>query len=256
LFFEEILMKKLLVLLLLTLTSVFVSAAEPFCSWEHPGANKYRGLPVNALKDYYMDYQVRAALQVKMNQHLYDDVVEIRRDGVVGYKNLRDMHYGKDGYCPGAVDTSRWDALHVERGLVYCVADTCVIVPTVCNNVSLIDKESSSVVGLGEEPIDISPSAGFHPTIALENPLPEAIPVIGGTIGLDETTWSGGVGYPENGSGSPGNGGSSGGGNCACRPPIVVPPCPPISVVPEPAEWVMMVLGLVCLVWAWPRGKR
>ena len=70
------------------------------------------------------------------------------------------------------VDRSRWTAQAEERGLVYCEDGHCVLVPTVCRNVSRIERLESqrtaapapSAAGADlahiDPPIDISPGAG------------------------------------------------------------------------------------------------
>lgn len=253
------------------------SAAPPddFCSWDHPGSNKYQDLPVNALRDYYMDYRVRATLQVKMINHWYDDIVEIRRDGVTGngtYSNMRDMHYGKGSYCPGRVDTGHWNSTQVERALVYCVAEVCVAVPTVCNNVSLIDRGT---------PIDVSPSASGGsdgaPVGSIDTGAGELGPqpgVANGPTnpGADATSpegeigsggYYGGLGPIYGGGGEIGGspGPPASGPDCGRSSPPVCPGLgcglnPPVSAVPEPAEWAMIAAGLVCFIYLWSRRQR
>lgn len=274
---------KALIAFFLCLVCGLCSAAEPFCSWDHPGANKYQGRPVDALQDYYINYQVRAVLQVKMRNHMYDDVVEIRRDSIKGstgtFTNLRDMHYGKGSYCPGSVSTGNWSATRVERALVYCVAEVCVAVPTVCNNVSLIDRDT---------PIDLSseeggPSAGGTSLSSVDSSPEELGSELGvagsqGSPGSDSSTptgeepgipWSGISPIMVSGGGYGGDFGGGGGGGigpvCGCVPPPPggfvgpigpIPTVPPIPAVPEPAEWMMMVGGFLCFVWLWSRRQR
>lgn len=268
-------MKSFVTFLLLCLACGLCSAAEPFCNWDHPGHNKYRGTPEAALKDYYLDYQVRVALQAKIETHQYDDIVEIRRDGVTGstgtYSNLRDMHYGKGHFCPGRVDTGAWSTTQVERALVYCEGTVCVAVPTVCNNVSLIDRDS---------PIDVEPAAGLSGGTPQSNsdqgsgePGPQpgaALPQGQGSPVASEVPEAPGdswTGFPSVGGGSGGWGGDEGGTpigslGCSCIPP---PPCgpiwpvvpiPPVTSVPETPEWVMIIAGLACFLWLWNRRQR
>jgi hypothetical protein len=113
------------------------------CSWNIPGSNKYQGDPVTAVSHYNIPLEDKEEIQEKMRGYKYDDVALITRDSVVGkqeYYNLRYMHFNRKGVCRN-VDRSGW-LKREERGLVYCSSkDTCVIVPTVCNNVSLVDKQ-------------------------------------------------------------------------------------------------------------------
>lgn len=72
----------------------------------------------------------------------YDDIAEIRRDtiqGVQSYSDLRDMHFGEGRLCR-LPSRALWAAQHVERGLVYCEVEHCLIVPTVCRNVSRVTR--------------------------------------------------------------------------------------------------------------------
>lgn len=129
------------------------------CSWARPGVNRYRGDPVAALSDYAFDDATRTKLRAMMAARQFTDIAVITRDDIAGkerYGNLRDMHSGHGQVCRGPVDRSAWTAQHEERGLVYCVDDACVIVPTVCNNVSLVTRRGSEAIA----PIDIEPAAG------------------------------------------------------------------------------------------------
>lgn len=115
----------------------------PACSWDRPGANPYMG-DVPAAVERYRDIPAatRAKLRAKMQRRQYDDVATIARDGIESksatYTNLRDMHFGGNRLCR-TVTTAKWTPAMQERGLVYCADDHCVIVPTVCRNVSRVD---------------------------------------------------------------------------------------------------------------------
>ena len=257
-------MKLFVAFLFLVMCSVCGAAEQPFCSWDHPGLNKYQKNPVEALNDYYMDFTVRAQLRAKMELHQYDDIVEIRRDGVFGngvYSNLRDMHYGKGSYCPGVVDTGHWAASEVQRGLVYCVNENCVVVPTVCNNVSLIDRKAEA------GPIDIAPEAGPSPGASqpgLNQGSGEPGPVPGNAADQDfpatgpSTSYSEGPGYGLPGFVVPGYPGSPPGPGGFVGP---IRPSPggfvgPIRPVPETPEWIMILAGVVCFFWLWNRRDK
>lgn len=112
------------------------------CSWNSPGHNAFMGDRPSAVSSYAIPESVKASLKTKMLGLQYDDVVEITKHGIEGkdaYINMRNMHFGKGQICK-TVDMSGWKSTDKEVGLVYCVEDTCVIVPTVCGNVSQIDK--------------------------------------------------------------------------------------------------------------------
>jgi hypothetical protein len=77
-----------------------------------------------------------------MLAHQYDDIAEIRRDTITGtqtYTDLRDMHFGEGRLCR-LPSRALWSAQHTERGLVYCEQEHCLIVPTVCRNVSRVTR--------------------------------------------------------------------------------------------------------------------
>ena len=115
----------------------------PQCSWDRPGANPFTG-DVIAAVDRYQDIPeaARAALKARMAARRYDEIATITRDGIAGayrYENLRDMHFGSGTVCR-TVTRERWQPKVQERGLVYCEQEHCIIVPTVCRNVSRITR--------------------------------------------------------------------------------------------------------------------
>jgi hypothetical protein len=130
-----------------------LSTAPPVarCSWDHPGANAFVG-PVPAAVDRYTDIpvEVRERLKARMERRDFDEMATIRRDSITGrYRyasEIRDMHFGTGRVCR-TVTRSQWAPEAVERGLVYCEAEHCIIVPTVCRNVSRVTR----LPGPGEE---------------------------------------------------------------------------------------------------------
>jgi hypothetical protein len=119
------------------------AASLPVCSWDRPGHNPFKGDTVAAV-DRYADIPapVRAALKQRMARHQYDEVAAIRRDSIEGrysYTELRDMHFGQGQVCR-TVTRDKWAPDAVERGLVYCESGHCLIVPTVCRNVSRVNR--------------------------------------------------------------------------------------------------------------------
>ncbi|MDZ7589399.1 MAG: MHFG family PEP-CTERM protein [Rubrivivax sp.] len=130
---------------LLFAAALAVSATTlPACSWDRPGADPYMGNVVTAV-DRYSDIpeSVRAALKKRMAARQYDDIAVIRRDTVVGQHlyspELRDMHFGQGRVCR-TVTRAQWTPTTEERGLVYCESGHCIIVPTVCRNVSRVTR--------------------------------------------------------------------------------------------------------------------
>ena len=140
------------------------------CSWDRPGRNAFTGDVVGAI-DRYSDIPtpVRVRLKERMQAREYDDMVDIRRDSVKGkfeYASaIRDMHFGSDRVCR-QVTRTKWTAKTHERGLVYCEGEHCILVPTVCRNVSRIDRKPPLVAGNvmkpppGMPPADPVPSEG------------------------------------------------------------------------------------------------
>ena len=117
----------------------------PACSWNRPGHNPFTGDVVAAV-DRYADIPapVRQRLKARMASRSYDEIVSIRRDSIVGQARyrpeIRDMHFGSGQVC-GTVDRVQWAPQAQERGLVYCEAGHCILVPTVCRNVSRIRRD-------------------------------------------------------------------------------------------------------------------
>ena len=248
--------------------STSLVAAPAGCSWAHPGAHPYRGDPVHALADFDLPEATREKLRTLMAEHRYTDVATITRDDIVGargYADLREMHSGHGQVCHGNVDRSAWSAQRRERGLVYCADDACVIVPTICNNVSLVSRKPDRVAAPDDGPIDIEPAAGPPATSAGTPSTPPSdttppldfTPIPGG--GLPESPESPGGGA---GGGSPVGGFPIGGGGLCCDigpvtpigpgepggpgapggPPVNTPPA-----IPEAPMWTLLLAGLALI---------
>jgi hypothetical protein len=145
----------------------------PFCSWDRPGHAAFHGDVVAAVDDYPdIAPEVRRRLQARMALRAYDDLVSIRRDRIEGRRRydpaIRDMHFGAGRVCR-EVGRSRWTDTMEERGLVYCDSGVCILVPTVCRNVSRID----IAPGAGPEaPLAFAPpAAGLPPEDGRRGPL-------------------------------------------------------------------------------------
>lgn len=130
--------------LIATLALAASTATLPQCSWDKPGANPFMGDVVAAV-DRYQDIPaaVRAKLKARMQARQYDEIVLITRDAITGKaqygSEIRDMHFGTGSICQ-TVTRSKWSAQAQERGLVYCEDGQCILVPTVCRNVSRIKR--------------------------------------------------------------------------------------------------------------------
>ena len=247
----------------LILSTVLVTA-PPGCSWAHPGANPYRGDPVRALADFDLPEPTRQKLRVLMAAHRYTDVATITRDDIVGahaYADLRGMHSGRGVVCHGDVDRSAWSARHRERGLVYCADDACVIVPTICNNVSLVSRKPDRVAALDDGPIDIEPAAGPPPAttpsdIAPPLDFPPPPDIVGVLPGVPDSPGGSGGGSGFLTSGNPVAGAPIGGGGgfacCDDTGPVIpigpgTPGSPPITAIPEAPTWTLLLAGLALL---------
>jgi MYXO-CTERM domain-containing protein len=162
---------------LLFAVALSVSASTlPACTWDHPGANPYVG-DVIAAVDRYGDIPapVRAALKKRMGERQYDDIAVIRRDTVIGKHRyspeIRDMHFGPGQVCR-TVTRKGWAAAAEERGLVYCESGHCIIVPTVCRNVSRVTRlpaDRATAAGAG----DPAAAGGARPAAAEGPATPE-----------------------------------------------------------------------------------
>lgn len=156
----------------------------PHCSWDRPGANPFMGDVVAAV-DRYTDIPapVRARLKARMEARQFDEIATIRRDSVTGKRRygaeIRDMHFGQGTVCR-TVTRTKWADDTVERGLVYCESGHCILVPTVCRNVSRIKQ-------LGGER---AASSGDEPSLAAEEQLARS----GGGDGLSGSGGGSGLG--------------------------------------------------------------
>jgi hypothetical protein len=254
------------------------------CSWDRPGLDPFMGEVVPAI-DRYVDIPtpVRQRLKERMQARRYDDLVDIRRDRIEGrhaYEpRITEMHFGTGKVCR-EVSRAKWtDAMH-ERGLVYCDSGHCILVPTVCRNVSRIVRaperdaaapggEAASSEALAFDP----PGAGVPEPAAVDPAAPvetatssfaEAVmgdvlplwPGLGADLpGLSDAGGGfGGGGDPAPGfsGGSPplGGGGFNGGGGA------VLPPDEVLTPVPEPATWAAMLSGLLVLALVRAHAQR
>lgn len=197
------------------------------CSWDQPGINPFRGDISSAVASYTdISKPNRVKLIQKIAAHDYDEVVSITKNsiGEDRYTDLRNMHFGKGVLCKHP-SRNKWTNTAQERGIVYCVEDNCIIVPTVCGNVSQISRKYVSNIGSGiYVPIKLAPTPEYSlinwPTIP-QNPLS---PPFVSSVHM----WYGGW-Y--------GNGWNSWGNN---------PPFTP--AVPEPSSGILAMVGLGLLM--------
>lgn len=236
------------------------------CSWDRPGHNPYMGDFSSAI-DRYTDIApaVRERLKQRVAARQYDEMVSIRRDSIVGkdvYQSaIRDMHFGNGSIC-NTVTRNKWADDAEERGLVYCESGECILVPTVCRNVSRISRAggSTGAAAAGPGELAFDPPAAGEPVAAAPDALESLPPTGAGTPAVGLAT------VPAVAPGLLGPiAGSSGGGQPVLGGPISIPSAPVLPSgslpnipvpppVPEPGTWALMLGGIAVL--AWMRQRR
>ncbi len=167
--------------LLLATALLTAPATLPSCSWDRPGVNPFVGDVVAAV-DRYADIpaDVRGKLKARMAKRQYDEIATITRGGISGKARyeaaIRDMHFGTGQVC-NTVTRDRWSDQHQERGLVYCESGHCIIVPTVCRNVSRITRLEARA-----EAVEALPAA----KAAVDSPVEEDSAITAGSDASDD----------------------------------------------------------------------
>lgn len=224
---------------LLFATTVLVS---PVCNWDQPGTNRFTGDVSSAVHNYRdIPENIRVKLEKKLASKKYDDIVEITKDSIIGnheYTDLRDMHFGKNHICQRVI-RDKWTHPAKERGLVYCEEAHCIIVPTVCGNISRVTriKNTGSISSSGGPVEGITVVNILIPIISPTGPPPvdtfqsKSAPII------VETRYSGSIYFP----------------------PLYFPPfytdnpgwccCEPVDIpaVPEPDSLLLIAIGLLAI---------
>lgn len=249
------------------------------CSWNRPGVDPFMGDVVAAV-DRYTDIAppVREQLKERMRARQYDEIVVISRDAIRGKGNynarISEMHFGPGRVCRN-VTRAGWSEQMQERGLVYCVQGQCILVPTICRNVSRITQApaaappaASGAAPGGAAPVAAAPAA----------PETAGVPLIDNPDALRGGSFTGGAMPPEVAStpflpfdyvrtvsdiGPPaGMGGGGGGGkppdqgsSSIVPPAVILPTLPPtgptvLPAVPEPHTWAMLLAGLALTAFA------
>ncbi|MEO6279688.1 MHFG family PEP-CTERM protein [Roseateles sp.] len=264
--------------------AVSAGSTLPDCSWDRPGVNPFMGDVVAAV-DRYRDIPAatREKLKARMKARSYDDIALIERDTIKGQATyapeISDMHFGPGAICK-TVTRAKWTAKTQERGLVYCEDGQCILVPTVCRNVSRIRR-------LETKPAAAAPSSAANVASSTnegENatPLEFEAPAAGPMAAAAPDSFSGQSGGASLGSSTPASGGGSiaalgspapqsaaGGGSGPILAGMGMPSLPPGTVrpaespelpgvtpaVPEPQTWAMIVAGLLVIGYRFNRKR-
>lgn len=245
--------------LLATIALAASGATLPACSWDRPGVNPFMGDVVAAVDDYKdIPQAVRTKLKTRMEARSYDEIATIRRDAIVGQAKyggeIRDMHFGAGSVCR-TVTRTKWTPQTEERGLVYCEDSHCIIVPTVCRNVSRIKR-------LAARPVATSPVATMaaassaqeldDPQAQLELDPPSAGPTTGVPAPNERGSFAQMVAEPgpapvlspSTPLGTPTPSPAPGGFIPPSLPPGTVTETPQPPPVPEPGTWALLLSGL------------
>ena len=256
------------------------------CNWNRPGVDPFMGDVVAAV-DRYTDIApaVREELKQRMRTRQYDEIVVISRDAIEGKERydarISQMHFGQGRVCKN-VTRAGWNDTMRERGLVYCVKGECILVPTICRNVSRIRLGGGGMPagssGGGSEGGGVGP-VGAPPGYPPGTPVTQlGIPEIDNPDALRGGLSTGGntsastpppsfiPGTAIYGGGGSGGGshGGGGGGVGMISPPVtptmIVPTLPSgpsvIPAVPEPQTWAMLFAGLLLVAGAAWRGRK
>jgi len=259
--------------------AVSAGSTLPQCSWDRPGVNPFMGDVVAAV-DRYQDIPAatREKLKTRMKARSYDDIAVIERDAIKGKASyapeIRDMHFGPGAVCR-TVTRVKWTATTQERGLVYCEDGQCILVPTVCRNVSRIRRLDKPAAAAPAQAANVASSTREgEDNTPLEFEAPAAGPMAGaapdsfaGRSGAPAATEGGGAGSSSLiGGGSPAataaQGGSTPGlinlGMPALPPGTVRATDGPVDLphtpaVPEPGTWTLISLGVLVVIY---RARR
>lgn len=154
---------------MIALSALLAATVIPVCTWTDRGQEKFVGSVPAAVDTYtHIPEPTRKRLQARMAKHEYDDIATITGSGIRSknwrYADMRLMHFGNGSKLCGHVKTDHWAPSDKgEVGLVYCEqaegAEHCIIVPTVCRNVSVTARVEKiqppkQMVALSAPPID------------------------------------------------------------------------------------------------------
>lgn len=240
--------------LLLASAAMTAAAMMPACSWNAPGRHPYRGTAMEAVSRYVdIPAATRHRLAAKIAAGSADDDVIISRDAIEGRSSydpaITGMHFGRRTVCE-RVTRERWPATAREPAKVYCADGHCLIVPRICGNISRVRALAGGGaggaggpggLGAGGPALPLRPGSIPEPAGAPEVDIEVADAMAELSAGRPAPAAPPAVGHPfGNWTPGPGSGWNS--------PPDVALPAAPASPVPEPAGWLMFVIGAASLV--------
>ena len=235
--------------LIATLALAASGLTLPHCSWDRPGVNPFMGDVVLAVDDYKdIPESTRLKLKKRMADRQYEDMVTIKRDSIEGKSDygaeIRDMHYGASGNVCRTVTRKKWTSEHAERGLVYCEDNHCIVVPTVCRNVSRIKRlppKPVAALPIQAENIIAARSEVDEPPLLIDPPAAGVVD----SLPSDRNSFAQVANLPTDS------------GSSNFTPPGGSPQIPAGSVtpVPEPQVWLMFLAGLAAMAFKFRRTR-
>jgi hypothetical protein len=222
------------------------------CEWA-PGSNRFTGPVVQAIAKFKLPPEQARVLTEKMGAHRFDDVVTIRKasidsktDAHLYAPGITNMNFGATGRRCAKITRTTWKPDHREEALVYIVGDRAFGFAAVCGNVfellRLPSKRADTPVAAPSQPD--APSFESRATPIGAVPLQPEVAASPAAAPVATEAAPGGT-YPS-------FGGGGGGRPGLVYVPVYVQPAPPISVppitaVPEPSTWALLLAGFGAL---------
>lgn len=111
------------------------------CNWDNPGHDPYTNTVSAALSQFSIPAAHKNVIEAQIKAGANTGMVFITKDGLVSPdRNLSTfmmMTFGKNKMCYG-VERTRWADSHYEPAKLYCSGDYCVMIPTVCGNITQV----------------------------------------------------------------------------------------------------------------------